>query len=167
MIWIIIIVIALAFLYMISSSNNKTDSFSSQGVLSFDFNEMSVIYKLAFLVIGVDGDYAPQEMKLVAEELGKLGVTSGKLQLVSCRAKEITSTDAKATIAKMTYPQKVYVVALLITLALSDGKIEEKESALISLFVHDYGLPQISNEEAIRIIKNMSIDEFVDKVILK
>ena len=122
--------------------------------LSFSRQEMAAIIQIAGAMAGADGKAHPNELKMMANEANRFGISDTDFKTLLSNASSMDSGAAIAEIATMNDAQKRYVCAYLGTLMAIDGEIDNKEKALWQLISTLCKLPTMNIADALAYMAN-------------
>lgn len=123
--------------------------------LSFTLEERRSVYCIAKAMILADNKVDNNEMKALVGEFIRLGSTPEELQQIEANDNKLNPTDAIATIAEFNPEQKRYVSAMLLTMMIVDGDIDESENKLLCFVSTLCGLPNVSVDEAFKYMSSL------------
>ena len=109
---------------------------------------------MAKTMILADGSVDLSELKVLRKELMRLGVPDSNVQSVLEGADALTPTAALFSIAAMDEEKKRYVAALLGTILIIDGDVDDDELKLWRFTSEICSLPTMSIGEAVLYLDN-------------
>lgn len=122
--------------------------------LNFSRTELLAITKLGLMMAASDGDIAPEERGSIAAEIMQISSGTQVDDLIKvCVSMPVE--DAESLVSKMTYKQKQYVTAFLITIMVADRNLHPGERFFLGILTEKCKLPRMSTAEANNIMINL------------
>ncbi|WP_308556532.1 tellurite resistance protein TerB [uncultured Porphyromonas sp.] len=116
--------------------------------------ELCAVIKMAKAMTMADGSIDLSEVKVLRKELMRLGVPDSNVESVLEKADVLTPAGALFSIAAMDEEKKRYVAALLGTILIIDGDVDDDELKLWRFTSEICSLPTMSIGEAVLYLDN-------------
>ena len=120
-------------------------------IYSFTSKEKAAIANVAAAMTKIDGKVKGEEIAVTIAALAKLGVGDCEMDMGA----EMEAIEAATIIRSMTPSEKKLVSAILTSIMVVDGQIDDNEAKLIMLLGIQTGIPMMSANEAIQIITEL------------
>ncbi len=122
--------------------------------LNFSHQELLAIAKVGLMMAASDGNIAPEERNSVAAEIMQISSGNSVEQLIK-ECVSFSYENAESIISRMSYKQKQYVTAFLITIMVADRNLHAGERLFLGILTQKCKLPQMSTAEANNIMINL------------
>ncbi len=116
--------------------------------MTFNGEQLSAIYKVAYAMVVADGRVDDNEVMILQGELLRFGVSEEQAATMMNAAKHMEPQKAMEIISKFGQQEKRYVAALLGTIMVADNDLNERELKLWQLTSALCGLPAMTINEA-------------------
>lgn len=122
---------------------------------TFSRDEIVAVYKAAYSMVIADGKVMSEEMEIVNEAMGKVGIKDMlELQTLKDLAEVMTEEECYGMLAFLDNEQKRFVSAMLGAISSSDGDIDDKELELWRKICSNSDLPKMNNRQAIGLFQS-------------
>ncbi len=122
--------------------------------LNFSLRELLAITKLGLMMAAADGDIAESEIRSLSAEL--LQISLGRnVENLRRECVSFPHEEAESIVKSMSFRQKQYVTAFLITIIFADRNLHNGERLYLQILTNKCGLPAMSAKEANNIMINL------------
>ena len=121
---------------------------------TFSKEEIVAVYKVAYLMVSADENVMSEEVEVVNEAMGKLGINKlTDIEELKTLSNVMTKDECYGQLAFLDIEQKQFVSAMLGAISSSDGDIDDRELELWRSICYNSDLPKMNNRQAISIFQ--------------
>ena len=136
-----------AFIWELGSAKNIS-------MKTFSKEEIVAVYKVAYLMVSADENVMSEEVEVVNEAMGKLGINKlTDIEELKTLSNVMTKDECYGQLAFLDIEQKQFVSAMLGAISSSDGDIDDRELELWRSICYNSDLPKMNNRQAISIFQ--------------
>ena len=121
---------------------------------NFDYQQKLAIYKIAEMMVNVDGQILAEETLTLERGIAKLGFSSkSEIATIKEAADKQEYASCLQILSTLEAAQKKFVTSFLGAIISSDGDIDDRELELWRELSQQCGFPIMNNRQAIEIFK--------------
>ena len=118
---------------------------------NFTSKEKAAIVSVIGAMTQIDGSVKGEEIAVSVASLTKLGVDEREMDMGAA----MDAIEAVSIIRSMTPTEKKLVSAILTSIMIVDGQVDDSEAKLLMLLGIQTGIPMMSADEAIQVVTKL------------